>query len=223
MAKPVLPTNYMDDVLSYNMNGKRRYRETNNYDGTISLEDATTYDRVGSNFGARELNDMCEAINESADKNRIIDNLSDIDANRQPEMIAGALALSELSKKLKVEHFLTKNNYTTYLSMGDLRGGRIENISGDKFGNIVTLYVQINDITSVGNDKEIFRFKEAYKRKYGPSNYSVHNAHISKQDNIVYIGQFKDSHFTMSIAGNGVISPSQKAQVLFTITYITEE
>lgn len=118
---------------------------------------------------------------------------------------------------------MTKNNYTTYLTIGNLRGGTITNISGNKFGNVVTLYVQINGITSGGSDVEIFRFKEQYKKKYGCSNYGVHTGFISNHDNMVYIGQFNDSHFTMAITGNGTISNSKSVMVLFTITYLTED
>lgn len=131
--------------------------------------------------------------------------------------------LSELSDKSKTKHFLTKNNYKDYLVIKNLRGGIIGNISGNKTGNVVTLYVQINDITAGGADVEIFQFKEQYRKQYGPSNYAVHNAYINKQDNVVYVGQFNDSHFSMAIAGSGNISASNRAQVIFTITYITEE
>lgn len=131
--------------------------------------------------------------------------------------------LSELSDKSKTKHFLTKNNYKDYLVIKNLRGGIIGNISGNKTGNVVTLYVQINDITAGGADIDIFQFKEQYRKQYGPSNYAVHNAYINKQDNVVYVGQFNDSHFSMAIAGSGNISASNRAQVIFTITYITEE
>ena len=133
------------------------------------------------------------------------------------------LGLIDKVNHLTTEHFLTKNNYEDYLTIGNLRGGTIENISGNKYGNVVTLYAQINGITSGGTDVEIFRFKDDFKRRYGPSNYAVHNAYISKQDNIVYIGQFNSGHFTMAIGGSGTINPSSKAMVLFTITYLTEE
>lgn len=112
MAKQVLPTNYTDDVLSYSMNGKRRYRETNNYDGTISLEDATTYDRVGSNFGAKQLNDICQAINDSVDKGNVIDTLNDILANRADDMVVGARALRELLEKMSVKEVASNGSWT---------------------------------------------------------------------------------------------------------------
>ena len=72
MAKTTLPTNYVDDVLNGAMDGKRRYREIPNADGTISLEDATTYDKVGSNFGASQLNLMSNNINQSFDSNKML-------------------------------------------------------------------------------------------------------------------------------------------------------
>lgn len=116
MAKAVLPTNFQDDILSENMNNKRRYNVIQNSDGTISLEDATDYTQVGSNFGAAQINQTNNAINESADKNKIIDDIEDIVANTQPGMIAGALAVRELNSKCTiVENIplsLNTNGYT---------------------------------------------------------------------------------------------------------------
>lgn len=130
--------------------------------------------------------------------------------------------IESLNGKLKVEHFLTINNYTTYLTIGDLRGGRISNIHGVKAGNVVTLYVQINDITAVGSDVTIFTFKDAYRSKYAPFTYAVHSAFISNYDNTVYIGQFADAHFSMAISGVGTINTSKKCMILFSVTYITQ-
>ena len=64
MARPVLPTDFKDDVLAESMAGKRRYRIIQNVDGTFSLEDVTQYDQIGSTFGAKQLNDMNEAFND---------------------------------------------------------------------------------------------------------------------------------------------------------------
>lgn len=65
MAKSTLPVNYQDDILNNAMGGKRRYKMINNSDGTVSLEDVTTYDQVGSNFGAGQMNATNQAVNES--------------------------------------------------------------------------------------------------------------------------------------------------------------
>lgn len=100
MAKATLPTNYKDDILNSSMNGKRRYQEIPNSDGTISLEDKTTYDQTGTNFGASQVNEMNRNINESADSGRIIDSLSSVMTNTQQKYIAGALALKEVNNSL---------------------------------------------------------------------------------------------------------------------------
>lgn len=65
MAKTTLPVNFKDDVLASSMSGKRRYRLIHNSDGTVSLEDATTYTQVGSNFGAAQANATNTAVNAS--------------------------------------------------------------------------------------------------------------------------------------------------------------
>ena len=61
----VLPTDYQDDVLASSMNGKRRYQLQLQDDGTYILNDVTTYDSVGSTFGAAAVNQICGAVNEN--------------------------------------------------------------------------------------------------------------------------------------------------------------
>lgn len=119
---------------------------------------------------------------------------------------------------LTQEHFLTLENHKNVITVGNLRGGYIKNIHGVRYGNVVNLYVQINDITAGGGDVEIFRFKNS---RYYPAMYGVHNGFISKENNVCYIGQFNDGHFTMSIPGGGIINSSSRAMVLITMTYIT--
>ena len=67
MARPVLPTDFKDDVLAESMAGKRRYRIIQNVDGTVSLDDVTDYEQVGSTFGAKQVNDMSSAVNSIED------------------------------------------------------------------------------------------------------------------------------------------------------------
>lgn len=57
-----LPVNFKDDILAESMGGKRRYNIIQNDDGTISLEDVTTYTQEGSNFGAAVVNAIAQAI-----------------------------------------------------------------------------------------------------------------------------------------------------------------
>ena len=55
-----LPTNYKDDMFE----GSRKYRMTDNGDGTVSFTDETTYLQHGSYYGAAEVNTMNGAIND---------------------------------------------------------------------------------------------------------------------------------------------------------------
>lgn len=69
----VLPTDYQDDVLASSMNGKRRYQLQLQDDGTYILNDVTTYNSVGSTFGASLLNQICAEINKKFDSDDVID------------------------------------------------------------------------------------------------------------------------------------------------------
>ena len=114
MAKATLPTNYKDDIMASSMKGLRRYRQIQNDDGTVSFEDVTDYEQVGSNFGAAQMNQTNTAVNNSADKSKIIDRLTDVAANTQAGMMAGALAVRELNNKSKatrIADFSANSNF----------------------------------------------------------------------------------------------------------------
>ena len=100
MAKQVLPTNFVDDILAPSMGGKRRFNLIQNDDGTYSLEDVTDYTQTGSDFGAGQINATNQAVNESCDKTDVIDDLEDVVANQADGKIAGAKAVAELNRKL---------------------------------------------------------------------------------------------------------------------------
>lgn len=121
MAKATLPTNFQDDILSANMNNKRRYRVIQNSDGTISLEDVSIYTQVGSNFGAAQMNSTNKAVNESVDKAVIIDNYNDLIANTTSGKIVGALAakngFNELNRN-KVKKWEKTYNFANISSHG---------------------------------------------------------------------------------------------------------
>lgn len=111
MAKQELPVDFKDDVLQAEMAGKRKYRIIQNEDGTISLEDVTNYSQIGSNFGAAQMNATNLAVNESFDKNKVIDSLVDIVANEATGYAAGALAVRELNGN---SYELHSDGYTHY-------------------------------------------------------------------------------------------------------------
>ena len=95
MAKQVLPTNFVDDILSPSMGGKRKYRIIDNGDDTYSFEDVTDYTQTGSDFGAGQINATNQAVNESCDKADVIDDLDDILANQADGKITGAKAFGD--------------------------------------------------------------------------------------------------------------------------------
>ena len=100
MAKQVLPTNFMDDILNESMNGKRRWIITQNDDGTYTFEDATTYDQLGNTFGQAQVNEMNKAINESVDQARVIDDYKTLAAVNQEGFVPGAKPVAQLISDL---------------------------------------------------------------------------------------------------------------------------
>lgn len=54
-----LKTNYKDDMFE----GARRYRITQNSDGTSGITDATTYTQEGDQYGANDINGTNETVN----------------------------------------------------------------------------------------------------------------------------------------------------------------
>lgn len=121
MAKNTLPEDFKDDILAESMNGRRRYQMISNADGTVSFVDVTEYSQVGSNFGQAQINATNVAVNESADKNKIIDSKEDLLANTQAGMMAGALAVkeirSELNEKLRHSLHFGISNQTNYVTV----------------------------------------------------------------------------------------------------------
>lgn len=97
MAKATLPTNFKDDVLADSMGGKRRYRLVNNSDGTVSLEDVTTYTQEGSIFGQAQVNATNQAVNASFDASKLIADKATVMALTQAGYAPDALLLKELN------------------------------------------------------------------------------------------------------------------------------
>lgn len=95
MAKATLPVNFQDDIMNADMGGKRKYRMIQNTDGTVSFEDVTTYDQVGSNFGAGQINQTNTAVNAAADAGKIIESLATVKSTTASGYMAGALALKD--------------------------------------------------------------------------------------------------------------------------------
>lgn len=101
MSIPNLPTDFTDDILNTGVNQKRKYQIIYNNDGTISLEDVTTYTQTGSDFGASEVNETNGAVNNIYSE-RVLD-LDELDLVTEPGFFVDALAVKELNgKTLKI-------------------------------------------------------------------------------------------------------------------------
>lgn len=59
-----LKTDYKNDVLDTSKNTKRKYQQTTNSDGTISLDDVTVYSQEGSLLGANDINAITTRLNQ---------------------------------------------------------------------------------------------------------------------------------------------------------------
>lgn len=107
MAKQTLPVDFKDDVLNVSMDGKRRYRLLLQEDGTYVLEDVTDYDTVGSTFGAAQINQTNQAVNQSADKGDVLGTLSQVKSNSDAKKIASANSLKELAVASNLKTYTT--------------------------------------------------------------------------------------------------------------------
>ena len=96
MAKQVLPTNFQDDVLNASMNGKRRYMLLQQDDGSYILNDVTNYDTEGSTFGAAQINATNQAVNQSVDKDDVLNTSEEVEANVDEKKVTGALVAKQL-------------------------------------------------------------------------------------------------------------------------------
>jgi len=92
-----LKTDFINDVLDPSMNGKRRYRLIENPDGTVSFEDVTTYSEIGSVYGAGEINEQNEAINE------LNNNLEELKTYSDTERIVGTFNGKDVYEKTVIK------------------------------------------------------------------------------------------------------------------------
>ena len=97
MSIPNLPVNFKDDILAAS-NAKRKYQQTFNSDGSVSLEDVTVYTQKGSDFGASQVNQTNGAVNNIYDE-RILD-LEELELVTEPGFFVDAQAAKEAYDEL---------------------------------------------------------------------------------------------------------------------------
>lgn len=97
MAYTPLRTDFKDDILD-SSNYKRKYKQVVNNDGTFSFQDETTYQQVGSDYGAKEVNEERAAIN-NVYENKLVA-LDDVALVTEEGFFVDALAVKELNSNL---------------------------------------------------------------------------------------------------------------------------
>lgn len=94
-----LSTDFKDDILA-SQNSKRKYTQVNNSDGTVSFQDSTAYSQVGSSYGAKEIIEEREAIN-NIYANKLV-TLNEIDLVTEPGFFVDAQVVKELNSNIKI-------------------------------------------------------------------------------------------------------------------------
>lgn len=97
MAYTPLSTDFKDQILS-DVNTQRKYKQTVNEDGTVSLLDMTAYDQQGSSYSAKDINEERKAINDIY-ANKLV-SLDEIDLVTEEGYFVDAKAVKELNGKI---------------------------------------------------------------------------------------------------------------------------
>lgn len=106
MAYTPLSTDFKDEILS-NVNAQRKYKQTVNEDGTVSLRDMTAYDQEGSTYSAKDINEERKAIN-NIYANKVV-SLDEASLVTEPGFFCDALVINEINKSLTDKINTVKN------------------------------------------------------------------------------------------------------------------
>lgn len=109
MAYTPLSTDFKDQILS-DVNAQRKYKQTVNEDGTVSLRDMTAYDQEGSTYSAKDINEERKAINDIY-ANKVV-SLEEASLVTEPGFFCDALVINEINKSLSNKY---RYAFSTYL------------------------------------------------------------------------------------------------------------
>lgn len=104
-----LDTNFVDAVLSANMNGKKRVRLTQIAENEYIVEDITEYEKVGSEYGQKEINTLNETVNGKVNKVEVIDDLDTVKAVTEDNVPVGCKAVTKLANDVNQSLTQLKN------------------------------------------------------------------------------------------------------------------
>lgn len=149
-----LSTDFKDDILA-SQNSKRKYTQVNNSDGTVSFQDSTAYSQVGSSYGAKEIIEEREAIN-NIYANKLV-TLNEIDLVTEPGFFVDAQVVKELNSKIK--------NFNTDKTLwsGSVINENVE--LSDSIYNFRWIYIETED--GIASPILIRKDKNKYLTGYG--------------------------------------------------------
>lgn len=207
MSIPNLPVNFKDDILAAS-NAKRKYQQTFNSDGSVSLEDVTQYKQKGSEFGASQVNQTNQAINNIYDE-RILD-LDELELVTEPGFFVDAQAAKEAYDALNSNKASVKIIEDSD-SLQNIRIGNLQIVSGSIIPLSQGEYVQLFTLAQLkqyfGNDFEMNRFEittrngdatsanvHFYEPEFWPGNQAFYQYYYPSRDT----GYGVQVHYTMT-------------------------
>ena len=112
-----LDTNFVDAVLSANMNGKKRVRLTQIAENEYIVEDITEYEKVGSEYGQKEINTLNETVNGKVNKVEVIDDLDTVKAVTEDNVPVGCKAVTKFANDVNQSLTNVNNSKKTYIRL----------------------------------------------------------------------------------------------------------
>lgn len=109
-----LDTNFVDAVLSANMNGKKRVRLTQIAENEYIVEDITEYEKVGSEYGQKEINTLNETVNGKVNKVEVIDDLDTVKAVTEDNVPVGCKAVTKFANDVNQSLTIVNENLIPY-------------------------------------------------------------------------------------------------------------
>ena len=100
--------------LDTNMNGKKRVRLTQIAENEYIVEDITEYEKVGSEYGQKEINTLNETVNGKVNKVEVIDDLDTVKAVTEDNVPVGCKAVTKFANDVNQS---LNNSKKTYINL----------------------------------------------------------------------------------------------------------
>lgn len=190
-----LKENYKDDILDTSQNVKRKYRMTENPDGTISLDDETEYLQEGDSFGASDMNAVNSEVNE------VVNNLGAknmLPNNATSQVIAGITYTINSDGSITISGTSTASNGIVLSSNQLLHKGTYKTTTGQTQEEDSDAFIYVQDtntqrVISRSNDLEV------------PSQFTLAN------DTLVNYGVWVDVGKTVNVTIYPMVRPASIA------------